>query len=227
MTTLLPVQDSADTNVRVAVRIRPLSNKEKSAGEESCFRVAKEDGSLVIIEPHTKEVNTFGFDLIFEENCEQGSLFDALGRPTLEKAFKGFNGTIFAYGQTGSGKTWSMQGSQTDAMEAGIIPRINNSLFERIEEEKLTRPSLTFLVTVSYFEIYNEIIFDLLDGTDRKKRAKGGGLEIKEHPLLGVYVKDVKEIVVDTAPKLQQIIDQGMRNRTVASTNMNADSSRR
>eukprot|EP01034_Spumella_vulgaris_P021448 gene21448-27481_t len=82
---------------------------------------------------------------------------------------------------------------------------------------------------VSYFEIYNEVIFDLLDATDRKKKIGGaskGGLEIKEHPVLGVYVKGLQEIVVDNSGKLQAIIDQGMRSRTVASTQMNADSSR-
>jgi hypothetical protein len=101
---------------------------------------------------------------------------------------------------------------------------MNNSLFERIEQEK-KKLTTQFLVTVSYFEIYNEVIFDLLDASDRKKRPKAG-LEIKEHPLLGVYVKGLQEIVVDNAPKLQSIIDQGMGNRTVASTQMNADSSR-
>ena len=82
---------------------------------------------------------------------------------------------------------------------------------------------------MSYFEIYNEVIFDLLDPTDRKKKpanAKTASLEIKEHPVLGVYVKGLQEIVVDTPKKLQNIIDQGMSCRTVASTQMNADSSR-
>lgn len=117
-----------------------------------------------------------------------------------------------------------MQGAEGDLQ--GIIPRMNASLFLRIAEERTTRPSIQFLVTVSYFEIYNEVIFDLLDPTDRKKRSSKGGLEIKEHPALGVYVKGLQEIVVDHAAKLSSIVDQGMRNRTVASTQMNADSSR-
>jgi kinesin family protein 1 len=119
-----------------------------------------------------------------------------------------------------------MQGGEGDAL-MGIIPRMNRSLFERINNEKQRSNAVHFLVTVSYFEIYNEIIFDLLDVANRKKKTgTTGGLEIKEHPALGVYVKGLQEIVVDTAPKLQNIIDQGMRNRTVASTQMNADSSR-
>jgi hypothetical protein len=106
----------------------------------------------------------------------------------------------------------------------GIIPRMNNALFERITAEKSQRPTVLFLVTASYFEIYNEVIFDLLDASDRKRQsgpnarsnnsrtggAGGGGLEIKEHPVLGVYVKGLQEIVVDSAVKLQSLIDEGL-----------------
>lgn len=149
-------------------------------------------------------------------------MWQNVGVPILDKAFGGYNGTIFAYGQTGSGKTWSMQGAPDNEELQGIIPRMNRNLFDRISKEKTIRPTVQFLVTVSYFEIYNEIIFDLLDASDRSKRRSGGGggkgssqagLEIKEHPVLGVYVKGLNEIVVDNATKLQGIIDQGMGNR--------------
>eukprot|EP00981_Chlorochromonas_danica_P014431 scaffold7976_cov179-Ochromonas_danica.AAC.5 len=167
--------------------------------------------------------HSFGFDLIFDEQSQQDQVWKEVGLPILNKALAGYNGTIFAYGQTGSGKTWSMQGGDGDLK--GIIPRMNASIFERISDEKQRRPTVQFLVTVSYFEIYNEVIFDLLDPTDRKKRSKGG-LEIKEHPALGVYVKGLQEIVTENASQLESIIDQGMKHRTVASTQMNADSSR-
>jgi Kinesin motor domain len=121
-----------------------------------------------------------------------------------------------------------MQGAPDNSELQGIIPRLNTALFDKIEVEKVSRPSAQFLVTASYFEIYNEFIFDLLDSADRKKKpsAAKGGLEIKEHPVLGVYVKGLQEHVVEDAVKLQKIIDQGMKSRTVASTQMNADSSR-
>ena len=112
-----------------------------------------------------------------------------------------------------------MQGA--DGELKGIIPRLNANLFARVDAAKKERPTMQFLITVAYFEIYNEVIFDLLDVSDRKKKhtpGKGGGLEIKEHAVLGVYVKGLNEIVTDSAEKLQSIIDQGMRNRTVAST---------
>ncbi len=209
----------------MAVRCRPFSSKEKGNNEVSCVTIS--EGQLVLTNPSgSNEEHSFAFDLVYDENSIQTSLWDDVGTPILEKAFAGYNGTIFAYGQTGSGKTWSMQGADGPELQ-GIIPRMNNKLFERIEAEK-KKMTTQFLVTVSYFEIYNEVIFDLLDPSDRKKRAvtNKGGLEIKEHPLLGVYVKGLNEIVVDNAVKLQSIIDQGMGNRTVASTQMNADSSR-
>lgn len=124
-----------------------------------------------------------------------------------------------------------MQGSAESEESRGIIPRMSQSLFDRVRDEKVRQPNTQFLITVSYFEIYNEVIFDLLDASDRKKRAAGNsnvskGLEIKEHPALGVYVKGLLEFVVEDSSKMQSIIDQGMRNRTTAGTAMNADSSR-
>ena len=122
-----------------------------------------------------------------------------------------------------------MTGADND--NRGVIPRLCTCLFERVEAEKIGHPTMQFLVTASYFEIYNEVIFDLLDST--LKKGKGGpgtgtkvGLEIKEHPVLGVYVKGLQEIVVDSGSKLQDVIDQGIGGRTVASTLMNSDSSR-
>lgn len=213
----------AATNVRVAVRCRPFNTREKGLNEVSCVRLTADQ--IVITNPEdATEIHTFAFDLVFDQDSIQPSVWTKVGIPILDSAFNGYNGTIFAYGQTGSGKTWSMQGAGGDLQ--GIIPRMNNALFDRIANEKKSSTSIHFLVTVSYFEIYNEIIFDLLDPSKRKGNTASAGLEIKEHPVLGVYVKDLKEIVVDTPQKLQEIIDQGMGSRTVASTQMNADSSR-
>ena len=80
-----------------------------------------------------------------------------------------------------------------------------------------------FLITCSYFEIYNEVVSDLLDPTSMKQKK---GLDVKEHPVLGVYVKGLQEIVVEGHEKMQKLITQGMGNRHVASTKMNEESSR-
>lgn len=77
-----------------------------------------------------------------------------LGAPMLEKAFDGWNSTIFAYGQTGSGKSFSMTGS---ASLPGIIPQLNGEMFQRITASQAQQPEKKFLVTCSFMEIYNEV----------------------------------------------------------------------
>merc|ERR1719337_328250 len=105
----------------------------------------------------------------------------------------------------------------------GIIPRMNEELFKRIAEEQVgTR---RFLVMCSFFEIYNEIIFDLLNPVQDRSKL-GAGLQVKEHPVLGIYVKDLQEIVVTDADKLEKLMASGTKNRAVSSTMMNATSSR-
>lgn len=93
---------SLDTNVRVAVRCRPFSNKEKNNGEESCVKIQPD--RIVLMNPVTHEEHGFGFDLVIDDSFTQQSIWENIGTPILEKAFAGYNATIFAYGQTGSGK---------------------------------------------------------------------------------------------------------------------------
>jgi hypothetical protein len=160
--------ESGDSNVRVAVRVRPFNSTETANGEISCVTIHKDRIVLANLNDSSED-QSFAFDLIFDQTSKQTSVWDAIGAPILMKAFRGYNGTIFAYGQTGSGKTWSMQGIEGSELQ-GIIPRLNHALFQKIDAEKLIRPSVSFLVTASYFEIYNEVIFDLLDANDRKKK---------------------------------------------------------
>merc|ERR1740117_1937175 len=103
----------------------------------------------------------------------------------------------------------------------GIIPRVNETLFERINSETEEQPTRKYLVMCSFFEIYNEIIFDLLNPVQDRTKL-GAGLQVKEHPVLGIYVKDLQEIVVSDAEKLVNLMNSGTKNRAVSSTMMNA-----
>jgi len=210
-------------NIRVAVRCRPLSKKELGNKEKSIFSI--KSGNVELRNPSDDKVSTFNFDRIWPDDSKQTEVWDFLGQPMLDKCMEGFNGTVFAYGQTGSGKTFSMQGVQTDPELKGLIPRFTYRLFDRIVEEKEKDKNKLFLVTCSYFEIYNEVISDLLDPSSKKK-GSASGLDVKEHPVLGVYVKGLQEIVVEGAPKMNDLIMQGMGNRHVAATAMNEESSR-
>jgi kinesin family protein 1/kinesin family protein 3/17 len=173
-------------NIRVAVRCRPLNSKEEARGEGACLEIL-EDGVINITAPadagagvDAGALKRFKFDYSYGPNCEQEQVAQDIAFPILEAAFDGFNGTIFAYGQTGSGKTHSMAGVPSDL---GIIPRLNRELFARIEREKEASPGKKFLVVCSYFEIYNEMIRDLLDPASSftGRGASRSGLQIKEH----------------------------------------------
>lgn len=147
----------------------------------------------------------------------QENLHDDLGKPLLTNAFAGYNNCIFAYGQTGSGKSYSMMGY---GKEHGIIPKICQDMFERIKEIQVKDPSTRCTVEVSYLEIYNERVKDLLNPGTK------GNLKVREHPSTGPYVEDLAKLVVGSFEEIENLMDEGNKARTVAATNMNATSSR-
>mmetsp|Transcript_33763 Transcript_33763/g.86499 ORF Transcript_33763/g.86499 Transcript_33763/m.86499 type:complete len:1181 (-) Transcript_33763:39-3581(-) len=223
--------DGGGDCVKVAIRCRPPSTKEIN-NNESCIVEMNEAfagsdgdaGQVVLNDPSgNEEPATFAFDIVFGLAVQQQTVYESVGKTAMMKTFEGYNGTIFAYGQTGSGKSWSMSGARSPPELVGIIPRMNEALFEHIAEQQVgTRK---FLVMCSYFEIYNEVIFDLLNPVaDRGKL--GGGLQVKEHPVMGIYVKDLTEIVAEEASKLEDMLEAGIKNRAVSSTMMNSTSSR-
>ena len=208
-------------NVTVAIRCRPFNKREKNMNSPGCVKIV--DKKNIRLEGADGNAHQFGFDYVYGENTEQELVFNDLGVPILDAALSGFNGTIFAYGQTGSGKTWSMTGIPE---QEGIIPRLNRKLFQRIKEET-EKKEKQFLVEASYFEIYNEIIYDLLDPTRKAgTKSKENSLQIKESKALGIYVKGLRTIVVESWEKVEELLDQGNKMRTASATKMNARSSR-
>ncbi|EDO29392.1 predicted protein, partial [Nematostella vectensis] len=150
----------------------------------------------------------------------QEKLYSLMGKPLLNSAFKGYNTCLFAYGQTGSGKSYSIMG-QGD--ELGILPRFCEELFERI----VIFTELKFTVEISYFEIYNEKIHDLLVSSktkDEKSRKKQ--LRVREHPILGPFVQDLSTYVVTSYADIESWLALGNKNRATACTGMNDKSSR-
>lgn len=146
----------------------------------------------------------------------QQHLHQDLGKPLLDNAFQGYNNCIFAYGQTGSGKSYSMMGYGKDA---GIIPMICQDMFKRIDMMQQDK-NLRCTVEVSYLEIYNERVRDLLNP------ATKGNLKVREHPSTGPYVEDLAKLVVGSFQEIEHLMDEGNKARTVAATNMNETSSR-
>lgn len=145
---------------------------------------------------------------------DQEVVFKALGEPVLDNAFNGYNACIFAYGQTGSGKTYTMMGTEG---EPGVIPRLCGGLYGRINANG--DPNISFRVEVSYLEIYNEKVHDLLGDASRN-------LRVREHNVLGPYVEGLTKMAVADEKQIGSIMEQGTKARTTASTAMNATSSR-
>ncbi|XP_043298842.1 kinesin-like protein KIF15 isoform X3 [Cervus elaphus] len=164
------------------------------------------------------------FDHVANMDTTQESMFSTVAKGIVESCMSGYNGTIFAYGQTGSGKTFTMMGpSESDNFShnlRGVIPRSFEYLFSLIEREKeKAGAGKSFLCKCSFIEIYNEHIYDLLD-------SASAGLYIREHIKKGVFVVGAVEQVVTSAAEAYQVLSGGWRNRRVASTSMNRESSR-
>uniref|UniRef100_A0A8C2QPZ7 Centromere-associated protein E n=1 Tax=Cricetulus griseus TaxID=10029 RepID=A0A8C2QPZ7_CRIGR len=157
---------------------------------------------------------SFNFDRVFHSNETTKNVYEEIAVPIINSAIQGYNGTIFAYGQTASGKTHTMMGSE-DCL--GVIPRAIHDIFQRIKKF----PEREFLLRVSYMEIYNETITDLLCNAQKTKP-----LIIREDINRNVYVADLTEEVVNTAEVALKWITMGEKNRHYGITKMNQRSSR-
>ncbi|KAJ2966770.1 hypothetical protein NUW58_g10589 [Xylaria curta] len=218
-------------NIKVVVRCRPFNSREIDRGSK-CI-VEMKNNQTVLTPPSDaahgakgpKDLapKAFAFDRSYwsfdksdPDYAGQENLHNDLGKPLLDNAFQGYNNCIFAYGQTGSGKSYSMMGY---GKEHGIIPKICQDMFERIgglQQDKNTRCT----VEVSYLEIYNERVRDLLNPSTK------GNLKVREHPSTGPYVEDLAKLVVGSFQEIENLMDEGNKARTVAATNMNETSSR-
>ncbi|MBN3323646.1 KIF4 protein, partial [Atractosteus spatula] len=164
--------------VRVALRCRPLVPKEINEGCQSCLTFVPGEPQVIV-----GNDKAFTYDYVFDPVTEQEEVFNATVSPLLTGLFKGYNATVLAYGQTGSGKTFSMGGTYTSAQEneptVGVIPRV----IKRIFQEKEKRQGSEFVLSVSYLEIYNEEILDLLCNSKEKPT-----ISIREDPKEGIKV---------------------------------------
>ncbi|XP_067000347.1 kinesin-like protein KIF3A [Anabrus simplex] len=207
-------------NVRVVVRVRPLSEKETEAGFRLITKVDSVNGTVAVENPQAADgepPKMFTFDSVFDMDSRQMDVYNETARPIVDQVLMGYNGTILAYGQTGTGKTYTMEGDSSAPELKGIIPNSFAHIFGCIaksaEENK-------YLVRVNYIEIYNEEIRDLL-AKDQTVR-----LEVKERPDIGVYIKDVSAYVVNNADDMERLMNIGRKNRIVGATAMNTQSSR-
>uniref|UniRef100_UPI0037E86546 kinesin-like protein KIF15 n=1 Tax=Semicossyphus pulcher TaxID=241346 RepID=UPI0037E86546 len=218
------VSSSDSDSIKVFVRVRPLTQGTglTTDGDQSqCLTVTSPNTIRLLSKP---EPRTFTYDHVADMDTSQDSVFSSVAKNIVESCMNGYNGTIFAYGQTGSGKTFTMLGPSeldnfTDELR-GVIPRSFEYLFFLINREvERSAQSKSFLCKCSFIEIYNEQIYDLLD-------TASASLFLRENIKKGLFVEGAVEKFVNSAAEAYQVLSMGWRNRRVASTSMNRESSR-
>ncbi|CAH8356506.1 unnamed protein product [Eruca vesicaria subsp. sativa] len=205
-----PVEETISSerdSISVTVRFRPLSDREYQRGDEVAWYP---DGDTLVRHEYNP-LTAYAFDKVFGPQANTMDVYDVAARPVVKAAMEGVNGTVFAYGVTSSGKTHTMHGDQESP---GIIPLAIKDVFSIIQDT----PGREFLLRVSYLEIYNEVINDLLDPT-------GQNLRVREDSQ-GTYVEGIKEEVVLSPGHALSFIAAGEEHRHVGSNNFNLMSSR-
>lgn len=223
-------------NVQVLLRCRPFSEDElrnNAPQVVTCNDYQREVAvSQNIAGKHIDRV--FTFDKVFGPNAQQKDLYEQAVVPIVNEVLEGFNCTIFAYGQTGTGKTYTMEGECKRSKsgpngelpsEAGVIPRAVKQIFDTLESQ-----NAEYSVKVTFLELYNEEITDLLAPDDLSKVA----LEDKQKKLLplmedgkgGVLVRGLEEEIVASANEIFTLLERGSAKRRTAETLLNKQSSR-
>jgi len=206
--------------IKVAVRIRPFVPKEVDAGASTAIAV---HGNAVTVNTGS-QTRTFGCDHVYwsvdpkhPDYASQDTVNAEIGRPCFENMLKGYNFCVFAYGQTGSGKTHTLSCGSREK-HVGLIPWVLEGLFT---QHRAKFKSDELRIWISYMEIYNERMRDLLS-----PGRQTSDLKVIDHPELGAYVPGLTEAPCREMDEWKKLMDFGTKKRVTAATNMNASSSR-
>ncbi|XP_018404227.1 PREDICTED: chromosome-associated kinesin KIF4 [Cyphomyrmex costatus] len=202
-----------ESTVSVALRIRPLVDSEIEKGCQMCL-------NAIPGEPQVRVCNTdkaFTYNYVFPPHIEQEDFYNTAIKRLVDNTFQGYNVTILAYGQTGSGKTHSMGTNYTGVGEKGIIPRVIYDIFETIKSKE----DWSFKVAVSFMELYQEQLYDLLSDKQKSQSIVDIREDGKNIRIVGVTEKQVED-----AQETLECLAQGSMGRVTGATAMNAHSSR-
>ena len=234
---ILDTSAAINKGILVAVRIRPLSSKELDAGAQSCCELLDKTNIVTItqagivgsyLKSQAGTVNDYAFDAVFDSSASQMDVYRRTAKPFIPKVLAGLNVTVFAYGATSAGKTHTMFGSSradeaASHGEAGIIPNAVRDVFDLIDDRKTNLISgEKWRVNVSYIEVYNEQIYDLLVPS-----PTGKFLSLREDQEKGIVkVAGVIEQEVMTLDEVLKLLAIGNKNRKTEATMANQVSSR-
>ncbi|KAL2179653.1 P-loop containing nucleoside triphosphate hydrolase protein [Thermothelomyces heterothallicus CBS 202.75] len=213
-------------SVRVVARIRPLLEKELEKDVIVRADRVEEGKPLTLVKiPSPKngaEEFSFAFNSVYGPTTSQEELFTAEVAPHMKALFQGLDVTIFAYGVTGTGKTHTMRGGLRLA-DRGVIPRLLSNVFRRGKKiMKDSNGATTVTVSLSYYEIYNDKVYDLLEPPEKRTPA---GLPLREKDGKTVVV-GLSERACDDLKDFERLYIEANNNRVTAATKLNAHSSR-
>ncbi|XP_076652186.1 kinesin-like protein Klp61F [Halictus rubicundus] len=213
-------------NIQVFIRVRPINAVEQSSKSSIIVEVPNDKEVVVHEFPKDKSTKKFIFDHAFGPNSKQIDVYNAVVSPLLEQVLAGYNCTVFAYGQTGTGKTFTMEGINIDPTlhwrsdsAAGMIPRSLSHLFDELQ----LLEAQEFTIRVSFLELYNEDLFDLLSSSDDGSKIK---LYEDTSKKGAVIIHGLEEITVRNKSEVYKILEKGLERRQTAATLLNAQSSR-
>uniref|UniRef100_A0A336LWZ5 CSON004077 protein n=1 Tax=Culicoides sonorensis TaxID=179676 RepID=A0A336LWZ5_CULSO len=206
-------------NIRVFCRVRPPLPSESDRALCTWNYLDETSVELVKLEPSGKMLkNEFSFDNVFHQNSAQDDIFLNVS-PLIQSALDGYNVCIFAYGQTGSGKTFTMDGGDSED-QLGVIPRTVSLLFNAVRDYR--RLGWEYEISVQFLEIYNEVLYDLLDDQPKELEIRMMSASNKTE----IYVSNLTEEVVSNENELRRLMHVAKYNRMTAATVGNERSSR-
>eukprot|EP00249_Psilotum_nudum_P025271 c29589_g1_i1 orf=91-2919(+) len=208
------------TRIMVYVRLRPMSKKEKEAGARSCVKVVnKRDLYLTEFALETDYLRLkrlkgrhFAFDAAFPDNTTQNEVYNTSTAELVEGVLQGRNGSVFCYGATGAGKTHTMLGT---VQNPGVMVLALKDLFTKLRQRSREGD---FVVRLSYLEVYNESVRDLL--------SPGRPLVLREDSKQGIVAAGLTQYEAYSAAEVMSLLQQGNQNRTTEPTRVNETSSR-
>ncbi|XP_053327987.1 kinesin-like protein KIF19 [Spea bombifrons] len=185
----------------------------RKVGEQMVVLMDPTEGPDDVLRTNRSREKTFIFDTVFDMEATQEEVYKSTIKDLIEGVISGYNATVFAYGSTGTGKTYTMLGMDCDP---GIYIRTLNDLFKAIEG---TSDSMDYTVSMSYLEIYNDIIRDLLN-------PSSGVLELREDAKGVIQIAGITEFSTSNANEIMQLLRKGNKQRTQEPTAANKTSSR-
>lgn len=227
-------EEEEEEAVKVAIRIRPLGNHNDPQVGGRAWKASRTNNSIAEISADKKSsryqsaANTdeaeYEFDKVFGEDTNTSEIYNELVGDIVESVANGVNGTVFTYGQTSSGKTFTMRGDDSKGDSSiGIIQMAAKEIFDSIQKEKSDNPNCECNVRVSYTEIYNEELRDLLNDSKRKTSTS---LTIREDKRGSITVEGRKDVAVSSLEELMEVFRIGETNKSIGCTKMNDRSSR-